>query len=214
VKKAWCVFTIIALIAVGGYCQQAKQTISAQKQVLIKKPVYLILARIQKIQPLYDDCQLNFYIKGKYFGNTAAKRVVQLNYKGLVVTPQILSWSMNQIECRLKGDFKLGLDYRVYLKNSVNNTLASNKIVWRVLTRLTLKSQKYKVGQKIACGGCLLGATQGTRSLVVGNVNAQITDWCCEDIVFIVPNLPAGTYPLVLKDGNRILSNTLQIDIF
>jgi hypothetical protein len=82
-----------------------------------------------------------------------------------------------------------------------------------VKTKLTLTYQGYKPGQVIAVGGCLLGYTQGARKLMVGKVEAVVTQWVCEDIVFRVPNLPPGVYPLYLREGRLILSNKIKIKI-
>jgi hypothetical protein len=182
-------------------------------QQAVKKLPLTIFPVIRQIDPLYDDCQLIFYVKGNFFGLQQGSRILRLQSTTKMYSPQITKWTPSQIDCLLKGDFQWGRKYKVYLWDTAANKFASNQFEWLMKTRLTLTHQGYQPGQIIAVGGCLLGNAQGARKLIIGNVEAQVTQWGCEDIVFKVPKLPPGTYPLSLREGRLVLSNTIKLQI-
>ena len=182
-------------------------------QKTLAKPVEIILPRITAITPFYDDCQLIFYAKGKFLGQVQGTRVIRMQSLTKTYFPQISKWTSTQIDCLLKGDFELGRNYKICVWDNDANKMVTNQYEWIVKTELKLTHQGYKPGQVIAVSGCLLGTAQGTRQLIIGKTKAAVTQWCCEDIVFIVPNLPPGTYPLYLREGRLIISNKINIQI-
>lgn len=212
---------VSVLIAVGfvffiaGEGAKGQQT-ATQKigpAQIVKKPVLQLLLSIKQIDPFYDDCQLIFYIKGNYFGNNQGSRVVTMKSHTKSYTPQILKWTPNQIDCLLKGDFELGRTYKVFIRDNISQKTVSNEFPWVVKTQLKLTHQGYKPGQTIAVAGCLLGSSQGARKLIIGQAPVPVTQWTCEDLIFKVPNLPPGTYPLYLTEGRLLLSNKIKIKI-
>jgi hypothetical protein len=205
----------IGLISVGLNALAVQEFTPRQQSQpkVLKKPQLTILPLIKHIEPFYDDCQLIFYIKGNFFGQNQGTRSIRLQSTSQVYTPQITKWTPSQIDCLLKGNFELGRNYKVYLWDTAANKIGSNQFNWVVKTRLSLKNQGYKPGQVIGVGGCLLGNAQGARKLIIGNVETQVTQWVCEDIVLKVPNLPPGTYPLFLREGRLVISNTINIKI-
>jgi hypothetical protein len=213
-RKKILLFTLCAVLFIMGTNAadfQSQQAVQTQK--ILKKPILAVIPSIKQIVPFYDDCQLIFYVKGNFFGPNQGSRVIRMKSHTRMYTPQITKWTATQIDCLLKGDFELGRRYKVYLWDNATNKIVSNQYDWLVKTKLTLTNQGYKPGQVIAVGGCLLGSTQGARKLMVGKVEAQVTQWVCEDIVFRVPNLPPGVYPLYLREGRLILSNTINLMI-
>lgn len=192
---------------------QQKVTTNPGPVQTIKKPVLQLLLSIKQIDPFYDDCQLIFYIKGNYFGNNQGSRTVHMKSHTKSYSPQILKWTPNQIDCLLKGDFELGRTYKVFIRDNVSQKTVSNEFPWVVKTQLKLTHQGYKPGQTIAVAGCLLGSSQGARKLIIGQAPVPVTQWTCEDLIFKVPNLPPGTYPLYLTEGRLLLSNKIKIKI-
>jgi hypothetical protein len=202
------------LLIAGTYAEGEPtplQQISNQK--IIKKPVVVILPKITGLTPLYDDCQLIFYVKGNFLGQTQGTRVVRMQSMTKTYFPKIDNWTVTQINCRLTGDFELGRTYKVCVWDNATNKMVTNQYDWLVKTELKLTHQGYKPGQVIAVGGCLLGTSQGARKLFIRNAPAEVTQWSCEDIVFKVPNLPPGTYPLYLMEGRLLISNRIKIQI-
>lgn len=187
------------------------QQVSNQK--IVKKPIIVMLPKITGITPFYDDCQLLFYVKGNLLGQAQGTRVVRMQSTTKTYFPQITNWSPTQIDCRLSGDFELGRTYKVCVWDNATNKMITNQYDWIVKTELKLTHQGYKPGQVIAVAGCLLGTTQGARKLIIGNAPADVTQWTCEDIIFKVPNLPPGTYPLYLLEGRLLISNKIDIRI-
>jgi hypothetical protein len=216
-KSIWFPVSMGCIVLITFACNVlATQKYTPRQQTVqqvVKKPQLAILPVIKQIDPLYDDCQLIFYVKGNFFGQNQAARILRMQSTTQVYTPQITKWTSSQIDCLLKGNFELGRKYKVYLWDTAANKIASNQFDWVVKTKLTLSQQGYKPGQTIAVGGCLLGNAQGARKLIIGNVEAQVTQWVCEDIVFKVPKLPPGTYPLYLREGRLIISNKITIKI-
>jgi hypothetical protein len=215
-KPSWIIFILVAfaatLFATIPLVQQDEIAVQQINQrPIVKKPVEIIPPRITEITPFYDDCQLLFAVKGRFLGQAQGTRVVRMKSATKTYYPQISNWTTTQIDCRLTGDFELGRDYKVCVWDNATNKAVTNLYDWTVMTELKLTHQGYTPGQEIAVSGCLLGATQGTRRLVVGKTTATVTQWCCEDIVFTVPNLPAKAYPLYLMDGRRIISNKIKI---
>jgi hypothetical protein len=204
---------VLFIAGMNADAQQKRTPVTIKNQKVIKKPVVLALPMIKQIVPFYDDCQLIFYVKGNFFGQNQGSRVIRMKSFTKMYTPQVTKWTNEQIDCLLKGDFQLGRKYKVYLWDTAANKIVSNQYDWVVKTRLTLTPRGYKPGQVIAVGGCLLGSSQGARKLIIGNKEAVVTQWVCEDIVFRVPNLPPGVYPLYLGEGRLILSNKLKIQI-
>jgi len=193
--------------------QQKLPSLQTQTKKVIKKPVVIALPMIKQIVPFYDDCQLIFYVKGNFFGQTQGTRIIRMKSHTQMYTPQILKWTPTQIDCLLKGNFELGRKYNVYLWDTAANKIVSNQYEWIVKTKLNPLHQGFNPGQVIAVSGCLLGNTQGARKLMIGRHEAQVTQWTCEDIVFRVPNLRPGVYPLYLTEGRLILSNKIKIQI-
>jgi len=209
------VLIVIAFVFfIGGERAGGQQKVTANPGPMqVRKPVLQLLLSIKQIDPFYDDCQLIFYIKGNYFGNNQGSRAVQLKSPTKTYTPQILKWTPTQIDCLLKGDFELGRKYNVFIRDNISQKVLSNQYPWVVKTELKLTHQGYKPGQTIAVAGCLLGSSQGNRKLIIGSAQAPVTQWTCEDIIFKVPNLPPGTYPLYLTEGQLLLSNKIRIKI-
>lgn len=204
------------VLMINGMSIEAQQKLPSpqtQTNKVIKKPVVVALPTIKQIVPFYDDCQLIFYVKGNFFGQTQGTRIIHMKSNTQMYTPQILKWTPTQIDCLLKGNFELGRRYKVYLWDTASNKIASNQYYWVVKTKLNSFHQGFKPGQVIAVGGCLLGNAQGARKLIIGNHEAQVTQWTCEDIIFKVPNLPAGFYRLYLTEGRLTLSNKIKIQI-
>lgn len=194
-------------------------TLSAQKiprnrQILpVKKKVIPLLPQIKSIEPLYDDCQLIFYVKGMLFGPAKGSREIRMVSGAFSYTPQITAWNANKIDCLLRGNFELGRKYSVFIFDTVANKKISNSYSWLIKTIIKLPLKTYSPGQHAAISGHLLGFQQAGRQLQIGRINAVITQWTCEDIMFNVPNLPGGTYKMVLKKGNVSLSNVISINI-
>ena len=182
-------------------------------QKILKKPVVVILPKITNITPQYDDCQLIFYVKGNFLGQSQGTRIIRMQSTTKTYFPQIINWTPTQINCRLSGDFELGRIYKVCVWDNATNKMVTNQYDWIVKTELKLTHQGYKPGQVIAVSGCLLGSAQGARKLFIKNVPAEVTQWTCEDIIFKVPNLPPGTYPLFLMEGRLLISNRIKIQI-
>ena len=142
------------MIMVGGIFLFANgfNTLAVQKyspprqavQQVIKKPPLVILPVIQQIDPLYDDCQFIFYVKGNFFGQKQDTRIIRMQSTTQVYTPQITKWTPTQIDCLLKGNFELGRRYKVYLWDTAANKIGSNQLDWVVKTKLTLTNQGYK----------------------------------------------------------------------
>jgi hypothetical protein len=193
--------------------QQKLPSLQTQTKKVVKKPMLVALPMIKQIVPFYDDCQLIFYVKGKFFGQTQGTRIIRMKSTTQMYTPQILKWTPTQIDCLLKGNFELGRKYKVYLWDTAANKNVSNQYNWVVKTKLNPLHQGFKPGQIIAVSGCLLGHAQGSRKLIIGKTEAQVTQWTCEDIVFKVPNLRPGIYQLYLREGRLILSNKIKIQI-
>lgn len=213
-RKKILLFTLCTALLIFGMNAadfQSQQAVQTKK--ILKRPVLVGIPVIKQIVPFYDDCQLIFYVKGRFFGANQGHQVIQMKSHTKTYTPQIIKWTPTQIDCLLKGAFELGRKYKVYLWDNATHKVCSNQYDWVVKTKLTLTYQGYKPGQVIAVGGCLLGYTQGARKLMVGKVEAVVTQWVCEDIVFRVPNLRPGVYPLYLREGRLILSNKIKIRI-
>jgi hypothetical protein len=215
-----CMFFLIAAVCftfiIAGMNIEAQQKLPSQQiqtQKVIKKPVLIALPMIKQIVPFYDDCQLIFYVKGNFFGTTQGTRIIRMKSHTQMYTPQILKWTPTQIDCLLKGNFELGRKYNVYLWNTATHKIVSNQYNWLVKTKLNPFHQGFSPGQVIAVSGCLLGHAQGARKLIIGKTEAQVTQWTCEDIIFRVPNLRPGVYPLFLREGRLILSNKIKIQI-
>lgn len=170
--------------------------------------------KINSIEPFYDDCQMILHVKGVELGNMQGpNRIIRMKSGAILVDPQITAWTSNQVDCLLKGEFALGHTYQVYLFDTVANAVLSNQYNWLAKTQIKIPNQVYHVGNDASMSGCLLGAVQGPRQVMVGNTPAVVKIWCCEDIVFTVPNLPAGVYNVVLKEGGLVLSNQVTINI-
>ena len=193
--------------------QQKPPSLQTQTKKVIKKPVVIALPMIKQIVPFYDDCQLIFYVKGNFFGQTQGTRIIRMKSNTQMYTPQILKWTPTQIDCLLKGNFELGRRYKVYLWDSASNKIVSNPYFLVFKNKLNPFHQGFKPGQVIAVSGCLLGNAQGARKLIIGKHEAQVTQWTCEDIIFRVLNLPAGVYRLYLTEGRLVLSNKIKIQI-
>lgn len=204
-----------SLIIVGMNTDELQKysTIKPQTKKMIKKPVIVALPMIKQIVPFYDDCQLIFYVKGNFFGQNQGTRIIRMKSSTQTYTPQILKWTPTQIDCLLKGNFELGRKYNVHLWDTAANKIGSNQYNWVVKTKLNPLRQGFAPGKIIAVSGCLLGYTQGARKLIIGKGEAQVTQWTCEDIVFKVPKLPPGVYPLYLREGRLIISNKIKIQI-
>lgn len=217
--KKFMFFLIVAacfVLLIDGMSIEAQQklpSLQTQTNKVIKKPVVVALPMIKQIVPFYDDCQLIFYVKGNFFGQTQGTRIIRMKSNTQMYTPQILKWTPTQIDCLLKGNFELGRRYKVYLWDSASNKIVSNQYYWVVKTKLNPFHQGFKPGQVIAVSGCLLGNAQGARKLIIGKHEAQVTQWTCEDIIFRVPNIPAGVYRLYLTEGRLVLSNKIKIQI-
>lgn len=213
------ILSVLAVVGfvffIGGEHTTGQQTATQkiEPMQIVKKPVLQLLPSIKQIEPFYDDCQLIFYIKGNYFGNTQGSRVIRLKSHTKSYKPQIIKWTPTQIDCLLRGDFELGRKYNVFIRDRISKKVVSNKYPWVVKTQLKLKNQGYKPGLTIAVAGCLMGFSQGARKLLIGQAEVPVTQWTCEDLVFKVPNLPPGTYPLYLTEGRLRLSNTIRIKI-
>lgn len=208
---AVCVVLIIEGMNIEAQQKLPIQQIQTNK--VIKKPVVIALPMIKQIVPFYDDCQLIFYVKGNFFGQNQGTRIIHMKSHTQMYTPQILKWTPTQIDCLLKGNFELGRKYKVYLWNTVSHKIVSNQYEWVVKTKLNPLLQGFNPGQVIAVSGCLLGNAQGARKLIIGKTEAQVTQWTCEDIIFKVPNLSPGFYPMYLREGRLILSNKTKIRI-
>jgi len=184
------------------------------KPIELNKPLPILKAQINQVVPLYDDCQLIFDVIGKFFGtNTQGNRQVRLISATKTYIPQVTAWTATKITCRLQGEFELGRRYKVGIWSTATSTLVSNEIVWQVKTQIKGPVTGYQPGTNYTFSGCLLGSAQGARQVMVGNTPAQVTLWCCEDIIIKVPNLPAGVYNLYLKEGVFTLSNIIQLTI-
>ncbi|MCP5108640.1 MAG: hypothetical protein GY950_34965 [bacterium] len=199
--------------AKGQQTNRQKVIPKIKPRKFVKRPVLKLLPSIKKIDPFYDDCQLIFYVKGNFFGSTQGNRVIHMKSNTKSYQPQILKWTPTQIDCLLKGNFELGRKYKVSIRDKISHKVLSNEYPWVVKTQIKLKNQGYKPGQTIAFSGCLLGYSQGARKLIIGRSEVPVTQWTCEDIIFKVPNLPPGTYPLYLTEGRLRLSNTIRIKI-
>ncbi|NIM17218.1 MAG: hypothetical protein GTO45_34870 [Candidatus Aminicenantes bacterium] len=213
-RKKILLFTLGAVLLIMGMNAadaQSQETVQTEK--ILKEPVLEGIPVIKQIVPVYDGCQLIFYVKGKFFGADQGFQGIQLKSSTQTYTPQIIKWSPTKIDCFLKGAFELGRNYKVYLWDNATNKVCSNQYDWLVKTKLTLTDQGYKPGQVISLGGCLLGYVQDERKVMVGNVEAIVTQWVCEDILFRVPKLPPGVYPLYLQEGPLIISNKIKIKI-
>lgn len=183
-----------------------------QKKIVAPLDVAVKLTIINSISPFYDDCQMILTLNGVHFGAAANNREVFMETLGFTYTPQINSWSDVRIEILLKGDFPLGKLFKVQIRDKTTKQGKSNKADWRSLTRIN-SGGGFKPGQQIACSGCLLGSAQGGRALSIGGTMAQIVQWTCEDIIFIVPNKPPGVYPMQLLEGGQGVSNIVQFKI-
>ena len=210
------IFAVCFALMIAGMnttAQQKYSTIKPQTKKVIKKPVVVALPMIKQIVPFYDDCQLIFYVKGNFFGQNQGTRIIRMKSHTQMYTPQILKWTLTQIDCLLKGNFELGRKYKVYLWDTASHKIVSTRYDWVVKTKLNPLNQGFKPGQIIAVSGCLLGNAQGARKLMIRKHEAQVTQWTCEDIVFKVPKLPPGVYPLYLREGSLLISNKIKIQI-
>lgn len=215
-KRSICIPALAAAAAGAIFIAAAWADVPQPNQPqarLIQKPPLTLLAQIVEIVPAYDDCQMLFAVKGKFFGTAQGNRVVRMKSATKTYEPQVSGWTATQVDCRLAGEFELGRTYKVFLWNTATNKRVSNEFAWTVRTKLSLTHQGYTPGQVIAVGGSLLGSAQGARRLMVGGTQAQVTQWCCEDIVFRVPALPAGSHELFLMEGSLLLSNKIPIQI-
>ena len=182
--------------------------------VLVKgQPKLTLKPQIQGIVPLYDDCQLLFSITGKFFGASKGKQEIRLDSGPFNYTAEITGWSNSKIDCRLRGNFELGRTYGVYIFDPINKTMVSNSFHWLVKTKIKVPDKTYFPGTKIAASGHLLGFKRKGRQLQIGNINAVISQWTCEDILFIVPKLRPGKYKVELKKGGQSLSNVTYLKI-
>lgn len=210
---------ILTLVSVLTVFLLSSVTTSAQEirrnpQVIpIKKRVIRLMPRINSIEPLYDDCQLIFYVKGIVFGAAKGSREIRMVSGPFSYKPQITAWSANKIDCLLRGNFELGRKYSVFIFDTTTNKKVSNSYSWLVKTVIKLPPKTYSPGENAAISGHLMGFQQAGRRLQIGRMNVAITQWTCEDILFNVPNLRPGTYKMVLKKGNVSLSNVIPIKI-
>jgi len=206
----------LALVLVFG-CQimwgQQPLPATQNKQLEVRKDLLLSPPKIEQIEPLFDDCQLIFYVKGKTFLPMQGNRVIHVNSGSATYVPQITSWTSNKIDCKLTGYFEYGVKHKVYIYNTATHTIVSNAYVWWIITPLTIANKDYHVGDAASAAGHLLGPNAAGRQLKIGNVNATITQWTCEDILFTVPNLPPGVYKAVLMKGATVLSTEATIKI-
>lgn len=218
--KKLCGLVFILILAVYGLqagaspAPPSSQPSGIGQPVELNKPIPILKAQINQVVPLYDDCQLIFDVIGNFFGtNTQGNRQVRLISATKTYIPQVTAWTATKITCRLQGEFELGRRYKVGIWSTATNTLVSNESVWQVKTQIKGPVNGYQPGSIYAFSGCLLGSAQGARQVMVGNTPAQVTLWCCEDIIIKVPNLPAGVYNLYLKEGVFTLSNIIQLTI-
>lgn len=203
------VFWVLLILFVCGYGFAGE---NGQDQA-VSKDILPLLGKIKSIEPVYDDCQLIFYVKGSFFAPQQGAREVRMESGPFLYKPEITGWSATKIDCLLKGDFELGLTYHVYIYDTVANKVVSNKYPWLVKTQLKMPVKGYRPGEKANIGGHLLGSQVNGRELRIGNVSAPIDQWACEDILFTVPVLKPGTHKVVLKKGALILSNITSIRI-
>jgi hypothetical protein len=168
---------------------------------------------ITGIEPFYDDCQLLFTVNGQHFGASPGTKQIKMKSGSYIYTPDITGWTSNQINCRLFGNFKLGREYKVVVWDPTTSSSLSNAFKWIVNTEIKVTSKDYPVGTSAGISGCLLGNTQDSRKVMIGNAEATVTLWSCEDIVITIPSLPPGTYKLRLKDGATRISNRVNIKI-
>jgi len=215
-------FGFVCILMLATYGLQAgtspappsSQPSGTSKPLEMINPIPILKAQIDQVVPLYDDCQLIFDVIGKFFGtNTQGTRQVRLVSATKTYIPQVTAWTATKITCRLQGEFELGRRYKVGIWTTATNTLVSNELVWQVKTQIKGPANGYQPGTNYTFSGCLLGSAQGARQVMVGNTPAQVTLWCCEDIIIKVPNLPAGVYNLYLKEGVFTLSNIIQLTI-
>ena len=177
------------------------------------KIIAALMPKIKKVWLEHDDCQMFVNLNGTNFGNVIGNREVRLKKAANQYTPVITSWSNTKIRSRLTGEFKLGLTYKVYIWDIAAASAQSNKFAKMIKTKISISNKKYQPGQSIGISGHLLGAAAGNRKVMIGNTQAIITDWCCEDIVITIPQLAPGTYKMRLKQANRIISNIIPIKI-
>lgn len=211
-KKVLPVFTVLLVLFFLGTGLNSQQQIQQPKLKAVPT-VLTLMPQIKQIEPLYDDCQLIFYVKGAFFGAAKGNREIRMVSGPFLYKPQITAWSANKIDCLLRGNFELGRRYDVFIFDTAKNKKGSNVYKWRVRTKLKLPPKVYLPGENAAVSGHLMGFQQAGRQLKIGRTNAQITQWTCEDLLFKVPNLPPGKYKMVLRKGRLKLSNVITIKI-
>lgn len=177
------------------------------------KPDFILKAQIASIEPLYDDCRLLFSLKGKFFGAGQGTRIVRMQCNDIIVDPEIRSWGQNQVDCLLKGDFKLGRTYLVFIWDTVKKKDVSNKSPWHIKAQVNQLNRGVKSGEEVFFSGDFLGNTKTGKQVWVGNISAVIAGWYCEDFNIIIPQLAPGKYPMVLKEGALVISNTITLTI-
>ena len=173
----------------------------------------LRIARINSIEITYNDCRMDFKLKGLGFSTTQRDRIIRFRSSTSHYDAHVSSWSNTQIHCYLQGNVKLGQLYKVFILNAEANRTVSNTKNLLLKTRLTQPPLPCKAGQKVVISGCLLGDAPSGRQLMISGVSAGIISWNCEEIEFFVPQLSAGVHDTVLKEGSTELSNTIQIAI-
>jgi len=169
--------------------------------------------QINKIDVLFDDCQMYIYLKGNGFGAITRTLGVKMVSPTQTYTPQIAKWTPTQIDLLLKGNYELGRIYDFFIFNTISQQVQSNKKQYRLMTKLSIPAKSYKANEKAMVSGHLLGASQGASQLMVGGTAAKVTGWYCEDIMFIIPDLAPGYYDIFLQEGNILQSNKLKIQI-